>query len=603
MGHIPGRNVEIKEFFIMEPDPKTTDSTGGELNRRSFVVGTALAALGAASVGGLSSNARAAESAEFIPRSPNGTPLPETSVHFETRDPLLQNVITEAERLERRNIMAFTPKLKVLVEGARFFNVWLETQPMGGAMYAKRNLEVGLNNQLIFMDTQRADGRLPGMVTSDHQQSLRPDYRMLQGYYFPTPAWKIYFLIQRDRTYLSRLYDVLEKYDRYLWRTRNSNGHDCLESWCVWDTGESHSTRYKSKRYGNAPDWWAGDTPPQHSYTPFESMEIMGFSHDGRLTLSRISRELNNGMEKHWADRAMQVRKRLAEYLWRPEKHACYDRDKTGRFMDVLIHNNLRAMWYHAFTQKMADEFIRYHLLNPREFWTPAALPSIAANDRKFRNDPRSDWSGQPEGLTYQRAIRALENYGHYAEVSLIGSKLLQLVGRTGVFVQQYDPFTGKPCGCTFTPHYVPVNCSGPNGYGPTILSVLEYTSHMYGVDLDEDRVLWSGLARGGFSMHYAQRWGTNVFALENRGNRFAGRINGRTVFTCSTGVRVVTDLDGVPQKIIGIDQIEHNVTLHVGKAAYAIKIKPNQEFHFSGSGKLQPAHSAPFDYPFKANI
>jgi hypothetical protein len=446
------------------------------------------------------------------------------------------------------------------------------------------------------MDTQRADGRLPGMVKTDHHQSLDPDYRMLQGYYFPTPALQIYFLIQRDKTYLSRLYDVLEKYDRYLWRTRNSNGHDCLESWCVWDTGESHSTRYMSQRYGNAPAWWAGDTPPRHSCTPFESMEIMGFSHDGRLTLSRISRELNNGMEKYWAHRALQVQNRLAEYLWRPEKHACYDRDKTGRFMDVLIHDNLRAMWYHAFTQKMADEFIRYHLFNPKEFWTPAPLPSIAADDPKFRNDPRSDWSGQPEGLTYQRTIRALENYGHFAEVDLIGSKLLQLVGRNGTFTQQYDPFTGKACGG----HR---QSMGRDGYGPTVLSVLEYTGHMYGVELDEDRVLWSGLARGGFFIHYTQQWGTNVFALENRGNLFAGRINGRTIFTCSTGVRVVTDLEGVAQAIIGIDQIDHEVTLHLGKVTHAVKIKPNQIFLFSGNGRLHPSRSAPFDYPFKAGV
>ena len=587
----------------MQPGPIATDAASVAVNRRDFVIRTALATLGTAPLGGVYSKARAAEPTALIATSPNGTPLPKTSVHMETGDPFLENLIIQAERLARGNIEIFAPKLKVLVEGARFKNAWLETQPMGGAMYAKRDLEVGLNNQLIFMDTQRADGRLPGMITTDDHQSLHPDYRMLQGYFFPTPAWKIYFLIQRDRTYLARLYDVLEKYDRYLWRTRNSNHHDCLESWCVWDTGESHSTRYQSKRYGNAPDWWAGDTPPQHSCTPFESMEIMGFSHDGRMTLALISKELNNGMEKYWAHRALQVRSRLAQYLWRPEKHACYDRDKTGRFMDVLIHNNLRAMWYHAFTQKMADEFIRYHLFNPREFWTPIPLPSIAADDPKFRNDPRSDWSGQPEGLTYQRTLRALENYGHFAEVGLIGSKLLQLVGRDGKFTQQYDPFTGRAGGCKFTQQYDPLRCSGRNGYGPTILSVLEYTSHMYGVELDEDRVLWSGLARGGFSIHYAQRWGTDVYALESRGNIFAGRINGRTIFTCSTGVRVVTDLGGRCHAIIGIDQIDHHVTLHLGKATYALKIKPNQIFLFSENGRLRPSPSAPFDYPFKVGV
>ncbi|EQD47398.1 hypothetical protein B1B_12354, partial [mine drainage metagenome] len=144
------------------------------------------------------------------------TALAENQCHLETEDRLLQSVIDEAQRQAKNNISDFTPELTVLVEGAGYENVWLETQPMGGAMYAKRNLEVGLNNQLIFMGYQRSDGRLPGMISSLNHQSLKPDYEMLQGYYFPDPAWKIYFLIQQDKTYLSRLYDVLKAYDAYL---------------------------------------------------------------------------------------------------------------------------------------------------------------------------------------------------------------------------------------------------------------------------------------------------------------------------------------------------------------------------------------------------
>ena len=35
--------------------------------------------------------------------------------------------------------------------GGGYGNVWIERQPMGGEMYAKRNIEVALNNQIIFM--------------------------------------------------------------------------------------------------------------------------------------------------------------------------------------------------------------------------------------------------------------------------------------------------------------------------------------------------------------------------------------------------------------------------------------------------------------------
>ena len=77
-------------------------------------------------------------------------------------------------------------------------------------------------------------------------------------------------------------------------------------------------------------------------------------------------------------------------------------------------------------TQPMADAFVRENLLNPAAFWTPMPLPSTAANDPFFRNVSNNNWSGQPQGLTYQRAIGALENYGHRAEITLIGARLLR---------------------------------------------------------------------------------------------------------------------------------------------------------------------------------
>lgn len=72
-------------------------------------------------------------------------------------------------------------------------------------------------------------------------------------------------------------------------------------------------------------------------------------------------------------------------------------------------------------------------------------LPSVAVNDPLFRNVTTNNWSGQAEALTYQRAIRALENYGFYMLIPTLGRKLMQAIGSECRFVQQYDPFTGTP--------------------------------------------------------------------------------------------------------------------------------------------------------------
>ena len=89
--------------------------------------------------------------------------LYKNSVSFETEDKELEFVYNEAERLLKENIKQFND-FKVIIEGSKYNGVWLETQPLGGEMYAKRELETALNNILIFMKYQRRDGRYPGMI-------------------------------------------------------------------------------------------------------------------------------------------------------------------------------------------------------------------------------------------------------------------------------------------------------------------------------------------------------------------------------------------------------------------------------------------------------
>lgn len=86
-----------------------------------------------------------------------------TSVTFKTSDTLLQKLVDSAEQKSLENLKDFGGHT-VLIEGGGYEKIWLETQPMGGEMYAKRNMEAGLNNQLFFMEHIRDDGRLPGSI-------------------------------------------------------------------------------------------------------------------------------------------------------------------------------------------------------------------------------------------------------------------------------------------------------------------------------------------------------------------------------------------------------------------------------------------------------
>ncbi len=511
--------------------------------------------------------------------------------------------------------------MKVLVEGGGYPNAWIETQPMGGEMYAKRDVQVALNNQVIFMLGQRDDGRLPGMVISTEtslkngwdreppeghawmpEARITADYEMFQGFCFPEPAWRVYHWIGRDKGYLRRVYEALKAHDAYLWRTRDSNGDGVLETWCVWDTGEDESTRLTTR---GAPNRWPFDRPPgtpglpdpqkpddlrrywhrgddanaptlEEIRVPFQSMDVMAYSYSARATLALISAELGNGEEERWTRDAEAVRTRLIEKLWDPRRLACFDRDRHGKVLPELIHNNLRCMWYGIFTREMADAFIEHHVLDTTAFWTPVPLPSIAISERLFRNATGNNWSGQPQGLTYQRAIGALERYGHFAEVTLIAEKLLPTLVRNDCrFTQQLDPFDGAPSG------------QKPDGYGPMALAALEYLSRMQGIHLEVDRgrVWWSVADPETADFTATQRWGDHHFRLECRDGRFEGFVGEKGVFRCSAGARVVTDLDGRVMEVVGISPENQHVELSAGGRDQAANIKPNATYQPSKDG------------------
>lgn len=464
--------------------------------------------------------------------------IPQVRVDFQTSDGLLQKLVNAAEAKSLANLRDFAGR-RVLVEGGGYEKIWLETQPMGGEMYAKRDLEAGLNNCLLFMECQRADGRIPGSIAMI-DGILTPQFNKFQGFCFPAPALNLYYLTGKKADYLEQLYDTLERFDAYLWRVRDSDGDGCLETWCKYDTGEDHALRY-----GDAPDAWTEEIPPQDCQSvPMASIDIMSFSYSARETLAEISKiRKDEDGERFWRRKAEIVQGKIREYLWDDVRGACYDRDKNHRRMDILIHNTLRAMYWNSITPYMAGRFVEEHLLNPDEFWTKMPLPCVAANDPMFRNVTTNDWSGQAQALTYQRAIRALENYGYDRIIPLLGRKLFEAIGEDCIFVQQYDPFTMKPSR---------VSLEGEqDAYGPAMLSVLEYTARMYGVHIERDLVSWGTV--GQTECSYCQEWGEYRFLLKNSGKGAEAFLNGKRIFVADADRKVVTDLQGNVLRVLAL--------------------------------------------------
>lgn len=479
-------------------------------------------------------------------------------VTFRTENSLVQAVFDAAEKKAKNNLVDFCGK-RVLVEGGEYRNLWLETQPMGGEMYAKRDAEAGFHNIDLFMRAANEEGMMPGMV-SCVDGIYREHHNFIQGYCFPIHALNLYYIAGLDRSYLERLYRTLERYDAWLWSARESDGDGCLEAWCPCDTGEDYAAKFF-----DAPHFWEAKEPPGSGqyHFPRASMDLMGYSCDGRQVLAKVSAILENGKASYWNEQAMEIRRKIRSYLWREDRGACFDRDENHAFLDILTHNNLRVMYHGAFGQDMADRFLAEHLFNKNEFWTRMPLPSTAVNDPMFRNVRTNNWSGQPEGLTFQRAIRALENYGHLAELPLLAERLFHAVGEEGFFPQQFDPFTAEPS-----------RENNPGDYGPTLLACLEYISRLYGIHQQEETVYWG--CYGNECARYTQTYGERNYLCSHGETVSEGFFNGKKCFSVTRGFRVETNLDGAVQKIINISAEEKELDFSDGTHRIRTRLSPN---------------------------
>ena len=513
-----------------------------------------------------------------------------TGVEFDCSDTKIKTLFDKLERLCKDNIRQFG-EMKVLQEGAKYNGVWLETQPMGGEMYASRDIEIALNNHLIFMKHQRRDGRMAGMITNElPYKGVCVHQDWMQGNFFNTSALRMYYLIGKDKNYLERLYECLRDFDEYLWTYRDSDGDGCLETWCMWDTGDDNSTKMLTRGIHHINNGLApGEEPPADcGMMPFESAEYMAYSYSQRIVLAKISAILNNGEEAKWLKAAEEVRTKATEYLWDDDKKAIYDRDRNNEMMYTLTTSNIKCMYHNLFTQEMADDFIREHLVNPKEFWTHTPIPSIAANDplfyvndelnnlseenmelvRKYGNDDILDnaWAGTAQGLSVQRSVDALLNYGHIAEAAHIGRRWLDTLSSSGRVVQQYNPITGEPCPCT------------EEGYGPTVLGALEYITYLYGVDYQCDRLRW-GAGANGCDSTFTQKLFGNEYTMVHKDGTATAFCNGEKWFSVTEGVTIETDMDGNILSVAGMEHTPADVTLTYKGATSQATIKPNEVY------------------------
>ena len=277
---------------------------------------------------------------------------------------------------------------------------------------------------------QQEDGLIPGVVTFDRKGE--PSWKRGKG--FP-PLWVVAadecFRITGDKVLLAECRDALIRQIGWFERERTAPGGgfyylDVVQK--TWESGMDEGVRYDER------------PPAPAACVDATAHVFMLYDHTARW-----SRALGQSATP-WEDKAKALQAFVQTELWDPETGFFYDRwtahDAARR------HLAFEGMWpvvAGAATPEQARRVIDEHLLNPKEFFTPHPIATVAVNDPKFE---LRMWRGPAWNCMTYWAARGCFRYGRKdAAAKLLGAALDATAAdfaRTGTIWEFYHPQLGE---------------------------------------------------------------------------------------------------------------------------------------------------------------
>lgn len=368
----------------------------------------------------------------------------------------------------------------VLIEGAVYPGIWLECGPHEGLVYgtlakyvkeseaAKSPLAVARNNHMAFFALQREDGQLPASV-----KLSEVGYGQIQMV-VPIAATALELVqLTDDDELLVTAYSACSRWDAWLRKYRDTRGTGLVEAFCTYDTGHDNSPRWKGVP-NRCPDADARKFPPGVG-VPRLAPDLSATVYGGRVALAAMARMLGKHDEAaRWEQDAETLRRLIITKLYDPQDAAFYDLDTDNKFVRVRSDVISRVLGEHVLKLNDAHDRAIFEAVwtrqihNPKAFWAPFPLTSIAMDDPTFvRPIPRNSWGGASQALTALRVPRWMEHYGKGAEMKVLMAAWCEAIMRHIEFRQQMDPLTGE-----FTQ-------ADPSGYSPAALVFLEFARRL----------------------------------------------------------------------------------------------------------------------------
>lgn len=495
-------------------------------------------------------------------------------IEFETSDEVYQKTYTAALDVLARNITTVSGYANpVLIEGSNYSGIWMECGPHEGLVYADIRADIARHNHLAFFALQKEDGQIPCW-----SRTTSTGFGQIQMVVpIAATAWE---LSQRtgDQELLEKAYAGASRWDAWLRRYRNTRNTGLCEAFCTWDTGHDNSPRWTGMP-NRCPDADARNLPPEPGL-PRLAPDLSATVYGSRVALAAMTRALGKNSEAdRWLADAASIRDGILRKLYVAEDAAFYDLDAQNQFVRVRSDVISRVLGEHVVDQKMFQTIYDRQIHNPKAFWAPYPLASIALNDPKFvRPIPTNSWGGPSQALTALRTPRWMEHYGKPADLAHLMQQWNAAILKAGKFLQQMDPVDG-----TFT------NDTGD--YSPAALVFMDFTWRLAGVRREGDggqTLEWNlrPPAIGIRSRYRLKVSPTRIAEIRYADGRAELFLNDKLQYTTRSTVRLITDLDGNLQSATGIASTKTTAVLeHVLRRKTTVSVEPNSIKSLRASG------------------
>lgn len=169
---------------------------------------------------------------------------------------------------------------------------------------------------------------------------------------------------------------------------------------------------------------------------------------DGLRCLARLERLLG-GRGDEWDRQAERTESALLEKCWDPAAGAFWDLHGAAETpVRVLTVTSLLPLALESLPSPIATRLVEEHLLNPREFWLPYPVPSVAASEPSFAPtfDCGAIWRGPTWVNTNWYLYHGLRAHGFADIATDLARRTVEMVARGGIR-EFFNPYTAEGYG------------------------------------------------------------------------------------------------------------------------------------------------------------